>query len=107
MNNKPPAKIQPPIPKDIVKEIAMDIGKQVAHHVKTMYPKAVEATSSTFLLSVRNTTYNAIMAALDVTEEEDIKDRLEKNRKHRRYINAMKKCKTIEDLQKLQKEFRS
>lgn len=80
-----------PITPDVVKQIAMDIGKQVAHHIETMYPNAVKATSSTFLLSVRNCTYNEIMAALEKTEEAAILERLERNKKHRRKINAMHK----------------
>lgn len=34
-----------PISRDLIKQIAMDIGKEVASHIEVMYPKAVEATS--------------------------------------------------------------
>lgn len=39
---------------DIIKEIAMDIGKEVIAYIEVMYPEAIKATSSTFKLSVRN-----------------------------------------------------
>lgn len=74
---------------DLIKAIAMDIGKQVAHHIETMYPEAVRAASSTFLLSVRNTTHNEIMAAID--SEIDAGKRLVFHDKFRRYIRAQYK----------------
>ncbi len=54
-----------PLSRDIIREIAMDIGKAVAAHIEIMYPNAVAATSRTMLLSVRNTAFNEIMAALE------------------------------------------
>lgn len=72
-----------------VKAIAMDIGKEVVHHIEIMYPKAVEACSSTFKLSVRNCVYNEIMAALDVTDEGQIIARLDTRKKFRREIKKI------------------
>lgn len=72
--------------RDMIKAVAMDIGKQVAHHIETMYPEAVKAASSTFLLSVRNSTYNEIMAAID--SEMDVEKRLSFHDKFRRHIRA-------------------
>jgi hypothetical protein len=85
-----PAPANPPAPisRDIVKQIAMDIGKEVASHIEVMYPKAVEATSSTFLLSVRNCVHNEIMAALETIDEEAILHRLEERRAFRRRHRA-------------------
>ena len=62
--------------KALVREIAMDIGKEVAAYISIMYPEAEKACSSTFLLSVRNCTYNQIMAAIGVTDEGQIVTRL-------------------------------
>src|SRR4051812_36162363 len=62
--------------RELVKEIAMDIGKEVAAYVERMYPEAVTATSSTFLLSLRNDIYNEIIGALDTTDEKAIIERL-------------------------------
>ncbi|MFH5926412.1 hypothetical protein [Roseomonas xinghualingensis] len=87
-----PATIPPeprPIARDLVKEIAMDIGKAVAEHIERMYPKAVEAASSTFLLSVRNCTHNEIMAALETTDENAIRARLARRQKDRRELRRM------------------
>jgi hypothetical protein len=72
----------------LVKEIAMDIGKELAAHIEQQYPAAVVATSSTFLLSVRNCTHNQIMAALDATDEGEIRDRLARRKKERRELRA-------------------
>jgi hypothetical protein len=78
-----------PLSRDIIKEIALDIGKEVAAHIETMYPKAVEAASSTFLLSVRNCTYNQIMAALETIDEDAIRQRLEDRKRFRRQHRAV------------------
>ncbi len=88
----PAAAAQSPIPRDIVKLIAMDIGKAVAAHIETMYPDAVTATGSTFLLSVRNCTHNEIMAALDTSDVDAILARLERRKEQRRWIKAVVKA---------------
>ncbi len=80
------------VERDVVKLIAMDIGKAVADHIESMYPKAVAAVGSSFLLSVRNTTYNEIMAALKTTDEEEIRERLRRRKKERA---AMKRIRNI------------
>ena len=80
----------------------MDIGKAVAAHIETMYPKAVEATSSTFLLSVRNTVHNEIIAAIDTTDEAAIRARLEHRKKfrrrHRAFYRNLRKQEITEDV---------
>lgn len=77
------------ISRALVREIAMDIGKEVAAHIETMYPKAVEAASSTFLLSVRNCVHNEIIAALDTVDETAIRERLERRKRDRRRHRAV------------------
>lgn len=81
----------------LVKEIAMDIGKDVALHIEVMYPRAIEATSSTFLLSVRNSIHNQIMAALDgPIDEESIRKRLADRKAWRkRHRAAWKKIRAM------------
>lgn len=83
----PPPVVQ--IDPDIIKEIALDIGKEVAAHIEIMYPAAVQATSKTFLLSVRNCVYNQIMASLEVIDEDQIRERLAARRKWRRQHKAL------------------
>jgi hypothetical protein len=68
----------------LVKGIALDIGKEVVAYVERMYPSAISASSSTFRLSLRNTIYNEIIAALEVTDEAEIVARLAQRRKTRR-----------------------
>lgn len=70
--------------RELIKEIAMDIGEDVVAYIEVMYPNAIKACSSTFKLSVRNSVYNEIMAALDVTDEGQIKARLLRRKKTRR-----------------------
>jgi hypothetical protein len=80
----PPAVITP----DLIKAIAMDIGKDVVAYVEVMYPQAITATSSTFRLSLRNCIYNEIMAALAVSDETLIKVRLVERKAFRRLQRA-------------------
>lgn len=73
-----------PWSKELIKAIAMDIGKDTVAYIEVMYPKAIEATSSTFKLSVRNHIYNQIMAAIEVTDEGKVNARLRDRKKFRR-----------------------
>ena len=70
--------------RDLIKAIAMDIGKDTVAYIEVQYPAAIEATSSTFKLSIRNHIYNQIMAAIEVNDAGQIEARLERNKKHRR-----------------------
>lgn len=83
-----PSQFDGPWSKELVKQIAMDIGKETVAHIEVMYPKAIEATSSTFKLSVRNTIYNEIMAAIEVNDEGRIVARLQDRKKFRRWWTA-------------------
>lgn len=74
---------------DLIKAVAMDIGKEVVAYIQVQYPQAVAATSSTFALSLRNSIYNEIIAALRVGDPNEIVARLEKRRKFRREWLAM------------------
>jgi hypothetical protein len=90
MSNNAPAIIKPvqPVSRDVIKLIAEDIAKEVASHIETMYPKAVQATSPNMLVSVRGCVFNQIMAALDLTDEAAILERLNRKKKQRREIRA-------------------
>jgi hypothetical protein len=78
--------------KALVEAIAMDIGKEVAHHVETMYPDAVKATSPNMLKSIRGCVFNEVMAAIKVTDEGEIVTRLHRRRAFRKKIKAMAKA---------------
>lgn len=66
----------------------MDIGKEVVAYIEVQYPKAIEATSSTFKLSVRNCIYNQIMAAIEVNDAGQITARLKERKEFRRRWTA-------------------
>ena len=74
--------------KELVKAIAMDIGKGTVAYVEVMYPDAIKATSSTFKLSLRNHIYNEIMAAIEVNDEGNVIARLQDRKKFRRWWTA-------------------
>lgn len=74
--------------RELVKAIAMDIGKETVAYVEMMYPEAIKATSSTFRLSLRNHIYNQIMAAIEVTDEGKIVARLADRKSSRRRWTA-------------------
>lgn len=77
-----------PWSRELVKEIAMDIGKEVVAHIEIMYPDAIRATPSTFKLSVRNTVFNQIMAAIEVNDADQIATRLKERKAMRRKLGA-------------------
>lgn len=78
--------------RDLIKQIAMDIGKETVAYIQVMYPEAIDATSSTFKLSVRNTIYNNIMAAIEITDEESVIARLKERKTFRRqWVAAWRK----------------
>ncbi len=77
-----------PWSKELIKEIAMDIGKEVVAYIEVMYPQAIKSTSSTFKLSVRNCIHNQIMAAIEVNDEGQIRARLKDRKKFRREWTA-------------------
>ena len=73
----------------LVREIAMDIGKEVAAHIETMYPDVVKATTPNMLVSVRGCVFNEIMAAIKVNNEGEIIARLANRKKSRRKLKAV------------------
>jgi hypothetical protein len=69
----------------LVREIAMDIGKEVVAYVEVMYPQAIAATSSTFKLSLRNCIYNEIIAAMEGSDKGQSVERLNRRKQFRRW----------------------
>lgn len=76
------------ITRDLIKEIARDIGEAAAAHVEVMYPEAVKATSSTFLMSLRNCVYNEVMASIELSDPAAIRAHLADRKKFRREWRA-------------------
>ncbi len=86
-----------PLPPDLVKEMAMDIGKEIAAYIERQYPQAVAATSNSFLTSVRNAVYNEIIAAIGTSNVGEIEQRLERRKRDRRKLRALwKAARTIQ-----------
>ncbi len=79
---------QGPWSRELVKEIATDIGKEVVAHIEIMYPAAIAATPATFKTSVRNTVYNQIMAAIEVNDAGQIAARLKERKRARTKLTA-------------------
>ena len=71
---------QESIPKELIKAIAMEIGKSTAAYVEVMYPEAVKAASSTFLLSLRNHIHNEIVSMAELHDEASMRDAIEESR---------------------------
>jgi hypothetical protein len=70
--------------RELIKEIAADIGTDMVAYIEVMYPEAIAATSSTFKTSVRNHIYNQVMAAIEITDADQIAAWLKDRKKHRR-----------------------
>lgn len=84
--------------RDLIKQIAMDIGKETVAYIEVMYPQAISATSSTFKLSVRNHIYSEIMAAISVTDEGEVITRLDQRKRFRRqWVKAYRDIRRSEE----------
>lgn len=104
MKNLPALNDSKPLEQNVIKAIAMDIGKDTVDYIERMYPKAVMAASSTFKLSLRNHIYNEIMAAIKLNDEGKILARLEWRKRFRRHLKKYKKTHNMEGLASLKKE---
>lgn len=76
---------------DIIKRMADDIGKDTCTYIEVMYPEAVKAASSTFLISVRGHIYNEIMGAIKHHDQGEIENWLEGRKVFRRKWKAQYK----------------
>ncbi len=72
------------LPRDLVKLIAMDIGKDMVAYIEVMYPEVWAAGNSGFRLSVRNHIHNDIIAAIELHDEASIMKWLADRKAHRR-----------------------
>lgn len=83
---------EPPPPPNLIKAMAMAVGKSLAAYVEVMYPEAIKAASSTFKLSLRNHTYNTIMHVSTLHTEEEIHKWLTTNEAFRKkWLNMYRK----------------
>lgn len=78
--------------RELIKVIAADIGADMVAYIEVQYPEAIAATSSTFKTSVRNHIYNQVMAAIEITDADQIEAWLKDRKKHRReWVAAYRK----------------
>lgn len=76
----------------LVRQIAMDVGKQVAFHIETQYPAMLDAVAAkSAALSIRNTAYNAIMEAVKAANRGEVEQMLKRHDNHRRTIRKLRK----------------
>lgn len=98
----PPPAVREDAPwsKEIVQAIAMDIGKDMVAYIEVMYPKAIEATSSTFKLSVRNHIHNQVMEAIKLRDAESVEAWLTVRKKHRReWLVAYRRIRKMDEVE--------
>ena len=79
---------KPDADRALIAEVAMDIGKEAVSHLRIQYPAAFAALGPSGQLSLRNCVHNQIMAALDTTDADEIRARLERRKAHRRKMHA-------------------
>lgn len=79
---------------ELIRRIAMDIGKQVVAHIDHAHPEMFRAVLSTSSarLSIRNATFNAIMAAMAAADEGRSDERIRQHEKHRRTMRRLQKA---------------
>lgn len=76
----------------LVRQIAMDVGKQVVDHIDAMYPRMFDHVSKpSASLSIRNTAYNAIMEAVEAANKGEVEVMLQRHDQHRRTMRALRK----------------
>ena len=80
------------LPVELIKAMAMDIGKELVAYIEVQYPEAIKATSSTFKLSIRNHVYNDIMAVVELHNAGEIHARLDSRASFRKkWVSAWRK----------------
>lgn len=86
-----PARVE--FTEELVRQIAMDVGKQVVDHIEHAYPGMCEAVAwKSARLSIRNCTHNAIMEAVRAANEGAVEPMLERHDEHRRAMRSLRKA---------------
>lgn len=76
----------------LVRQIAMDVGKQVVAHIEYAYPEMLRSVAAkSASLSIRNTAYNAIMEAIKAADIGEVETMLERHDTHRRTMRKFRK----------------
>lgn len=75
--------------RQLIAEIAMDIGKEAVSHLRQMYPAAFDALGPSGQKSLRNKVRNEIMDAIATIDAEEIRHRLDVRKQLRRRNHSM------------------
>lgn len=76
-----------------MRQIAMDVGKQVVDHIEHAYPAMCEAVAwNSARLSIRNCTHNSIMEAVKAANNGIIEQMLARHDEHRRTMRKLRKA---------------
>lgn len=76
---------------DLIDAIAADIAADLREYIRDMYPKAIEAASTSFLTSIGNRVRNKVEATLRGPQDEDeVRRRLDENARHRRRVARLR-----------------
>lgn len=77
---------------NLIKAMAMAVGKNLIAYIEVMYPEAIKATSSTFKTSMKNHVYNDIMHVTTLHTEAEIRAWLTENEAHhKRWLGMWRK----------------
>lgn len=81
--------VVPDLTRQLISEVAMDIGKELVAYVEQMYPEVWGKMNGGAKLSFRNHVRNDIMSALECRTEADYQGWLERRKRQRRKLLKM------------------
>lgn len=91
----------------LVRQIAMDVGKQVVDHIDGMYPQMfANVSKASASLSIRNTAYNAIMEAVKAANNGEVELMLARHDKHRRTLRKLRKAASVDEVRDILQQAR-
>jgi len=77
-----PARVN--LTKQLISDVAMDIGKEMVAYLEVMYPDIFNAMNGGCKLSIRNHIHNNIMAVLEYSTEEEYRAWISRRKAFRR-----------------------
>ena len=84
---------------DVIRRIAAEVGKHVVHHIETMYIPMTDAVAwKSARISIRNTTHNAIVAAVNAANQGRIEAWIDSGERARRRSAKMRNAKSVDEI---------
>ena len=88
-----PATVPPKRKDEQMHRLAMDIGKEVVAYIEHAYPEMFKAVAhKSAALSIRNATYNAIIAAGEAFQKGEVDQQIKRHEEHRRTMRKLRKA---------------